>query len=104
MEVETGEGQEAAEASKSEGKASKTEEATKKTEEAAKISKDTQPKKEFSAAESANKALAIPSVRHLSKKHNIDINQVEGTGKDGRVTKGDVLQFMKEEPSKKPSQ
>lgn len=43
---------------------------------------------------SGHKALATPAVRHLSKKHSIDINTVHGTGKDGRVTKEDILSFM----------
>lgn len=41
-----------------------------------------------------NKALATPAVRHLAKKHGIDINMVPGTGKDGRVTKEDMLPFV----------
>jgi len=39
-------------------------------------------------------AQAGPAVRHLAKKNALDINQITGTGKNGRVTKGDVLNFM----------
>lgn len=34
-----------------------------------------------------------PSVRKLSTERGIDPTQVAGTGKDGRVTKGDILQY-----------
>jgi len=39
--------------------------------------------------------LSTPAVRHIAKKENIDINAVPGTGKNGRVTKTDVLNFIK---------
>ena len=31
----------------------------------------------------------------MAKKEGIDISQVPGTGRNGRVTKGDLLDFMK---------
>jgi 2-oxoisovalerate dehydrogenase E2 component (dihydrolipoyl transacylase) len=37
--------------------------------------------------------LATPAVRHLSKKLDIDISQISGSGKDGRVLKEDVQRF-----------
>ena len=39
--------------------------------------------------------MSTPAVRHLAKKEGVDINQVPGTGKNGRVTKGDLLAFIK---------
>ena len=41
-----------------------------------------------------SKALSTPAVRHLAKKEGIDINGVPGTGKNGRVTKTDILNFI----------
>ena len=35
-----------------------------------------------------------PSVRRIIEEHNIDPDAVEGTGKDGRLTKADVIDFM----------
>ena len=39
---------------------------------------------------------AMPAVRRLAAEHNIDISQIGGTGRDGRVTNKDVLAFMKQ--------
>ena len=39
--------------------------------------------------------MSTPAVRHLAKKEGVDINQVPGTGKNGRVTKTDLLAFIK---------
>jgi pyruvate dehydrogenase E2 component (dihydrolipoamide acetyltransferase) len=37
---------------------------------------------------------AMPAVRRLASEHDIDISLLNGTGRDGRVTKKDVLQHM----------
>ena len=37
-----------------------------------------------------------PAVRKLVDENNLDAGQIKGTGKDGRLTKGDVLLFMKD--------
>ncbi|KAH6691281.1 2-oxoacid dehydrogenase acyltransferase [Plectosphaerella plurivora] len=41
-------------------------------------------------------SLATPAVRHLSKEHKIDIADIDGTGKDGRVLKEDIFKFIKQ--------
>ena len=46
-------------------------------------------------ARTGDKALSTPAVRHMAKKEGVDINSVPGTGKSGRVTKTDLLHFIK---------
>lgn len=43
-----------------------------------------------SRSKGENGTLATPAVRHLVKEHNLDVADIEGTGKDGRVLKEDV--------------
>jgi 2-oxoglutarate dehydrogenase E2 component (dihydrolipoamide succinyltransferase) len=38
-----------------------------------------------------------PSVRNLISRKSIDINKIEGTGPDGRITRGDVLLYLERE-------
>jgi len=40
------------------------------------------------------KVLATPAVRALAKQHKVDLGLVTGRGKDGRITKDDLLQFV----------
>ncbi|PSR90473.1 2-oxoacid dehydrogenase acyltransferase [Coniella lustricola] len=40
-------------------------------------------------------ALATPAVRHLCKELKIDILEIDGTGRDGRVLKEDIQKFIK---------
>lgn len=53
------------------------------------ISSDTsaQPKKK-------NSGLVVPAVRLMLREHKVDIEDVEGTGKEGRVLKEDVLRHL----------
>ncbi|MCJ1299236.1 hypothetical protein MMC08_002028 [Hypocenomyce scalaris] len=38
--------------------------------------------------------LVTPALRHMLKKHNINVEDIRGTGKDGRVLKEDVQHYM----------
>jgi len=40
-----------------------------------------------------------PAVRRLLEEHDLDATMVAGTGKDGRLTKADVMAFLKEDDS-----
>jgi len=40
-----------------------------------------------------------PAVRRLLEEHDLDATMVMGTGKDGRITKGDVMAFLKSDDS-----
>jgi len=44
-------------------------------------------------------ALATPAVRHLSKELNVDITQIQGTGREGRVSKEDIYKFVEAKKS-----
>lgn len=44
-----------------------------------------------------------PAVRRIATQSSLDIAAIEGTGKDGRVTKGDVLAALEQGGDKKPA-
>ena len=46
-----------------------------------------------------SKVLATPATRHMAKEHNLDLSRIAGTGRDGRVTKTDVLSFLSNPPA-----
>lgn len=63
------------------------------------VAETAQPAAPVTPAETATdsrpgKALASPAVRRIAREHNVDISQVSGSGKDGRVLKGDILAFV----------
>ncbi len=49
--------------------------------------------------ESAAESLS-PAVRKLVEENNLDASAIEGTGKDGRLTKGDVLEFLEKQKAR----
>jgi 2-oxoglutarate dehydrogenase E2 component (dihydrolipoamide succinyltransferase) len=44
-----------------------------------------------------------PAVRRLIEEHGLDLARINGSGKDGRVTKADVLSHMASEPASAPA-
>src|SRR6266481_7134705 len=49
---------------------------------------------EGATAEELRRTKSSPLVRKIASEHNIDIQQLEGTGMSGRVTKNDILSFI----------
>ena len=47
------------------------------------------------------RALATPAVRRMAAEHNLNLRDIPGTGKDGRVMKEDVIHFMEQLDAKK---
>src|SRR6266496_1001831 len=45
-------------------------------------------------AKTNGKTFVSPVVARIASEHGVDPNQVEGTGRGGRVTKKDILQFI----------
>jgi 2-oxoglutarate dehydrogenase E2 component (dihydrolipoamide succinyltransferase) len=45
-----------------------------------------------------------PAVRRLVVEHDLDPAEIEGTGKGGRLLKGDVLAYIKATPTEEPSE
>lgn len=52
------------------------------------------PSQADSTSSGSSQSLATPAVRAMVKEHKLDIKQIKGSGKDGRVMKEDVLNFM----------
>ncbi len=58
-----------------------------------------QKKAEPDAGEQSRAPKTSPAVRRLLEEHDLDETMVVGSGKDGRITKGDVLSFLKADDS-----
>jgi 2-oxoisovalerate dehydrogenase E2 component (dihydrolipoyl transacylase) len=43
---------------------------------------------------------AVPSVRHIAKEHHVDLVNITGTGKDGRILKEDILTALEQDKYK----
>lgn len=81
--------------------------AEKEKEKAEKKPEKKEPKKKKERPQLSPRSLS-PSVRNLISQRNIDINKIEGTGPDGRITRGDVLLYIErtaeKTPEKKPEE
>ena len=81
--------------------------AAKENEKAAKKPAEKMAEKESQRPPLSPQSLA-PSVRNLISQKNIDINKIEGSGPDGRITRGDVLLYIErtaeKPPEKKPAE
>ncbi|MEP5765650.1 MAG: 2-oxoglutarate dehydrogenase complex dihydrolipoyllysine-residue succinyltransferase [Halieaceae bacterium] len=55
------------------------------------------------ATTSSDEAQLGPAARRLAEEHNIDTSRVNGTGKDGRITKEDLLKYIKSGAGAKPA-
>ncbi|HYW76587.1 MAG TPA: 2-oxoglutarate dehydrogenase complex dihydrolipoyllysine-residue succinyltransferase [Gammaproteobacteria bacterium] len=75
----------------------KEEPAKEKEEPGKKASAESEPSK----TTGADKPLS-PSVRRLVEEHNLDPSTIPASGRDGRLTKADVLSFMEKGPSSAP--
>jgi 2-oxoglutarate dehydrogenase E2 component (dihydrolipoamide succinyltransferase) len=69
---------------------------------------DSVPAVQQTPAESAtDEALLSPAVRKLITEYALDPQQISGTGKAGRITKGDVLEYLAQQlqqPERRPEQ
>ena len=72
-----------------------------KAEAAPKEEKKESAKDEPAASEDEDLKLS-PAVRKMVNDHNIDASQIEGTGKEGRILKEDVINFIEKGGSNKP--
>ncbi|KAK0550778.1 hypothetical protein OC846_003545 [Tilletia horrida] len=48
----------------------------------------------FAPTRSGEDILATPAVRRLSRDHGVQLGDIQGNGKDGRITKEDVLRYI----------
>jgi pyruvate dehydrogenase E2 component (dihydrolipoamide acetyltransferase) len=53
------------------------------------------------AATTNGKTFVSPVVARIASEHGVDPNQVQGTGRGGRVTKKDILDFIESRPSRR---
>ncbi|HXV61907.1 MAG TPA: dihydrolipoyllysine-residue succinyltransferase [Vicinamibacteria bacterium] len=45
-----------------------------------------------------------PLVRKMAEEHGIDLSELTGTGRDGRISKGDVLEFLEKRKAAPPAE
>ena len=57
-----------------------------------------------STAERGGHIRAMPSIRRLAAEHDIDLASVEGTGRNGRITRKDVLAVLEKAQAAEPAE
>jgi len=72
----------------------KTEEQVQETAEDGKVEDSKEEKPLTAKEEVATRVIAMPSVRKFARENGVDIRKVKGTGKNGRILKDDVIQYM----------
>jgi 2-oxoisovalerate dehydrogenase E2 component (dihydrolipoyl transacylase) len=53
--------------------------------------------------EGAEKVLAAPAVRRIASEYKVDLKNVQGTGRDGRVLKEDIMAYVNSKGQQAPS-
>ncbi|MFI5112817.1 MAG: 2-oxoglutarate dehydrogenase, E2 component, dihydrolipoamide succinyltransferase [Terriglobales bacterium] len=53
--------------------------------------------------EEGERIRSSPLVRRIARENNIDLNQVQGTGLGGRITKEDIVRFVEHPPAQRPA-
>lgn len=69
----------------------------------AKEEKAPEPKKPAQKEQPSLNLQMSPATRRMAEEENLDVGAIEGTGKDGRVTKEDLINFMSESPAPAPA-
>jgi pyruvate dehydrogenase E2 component (dihydrolipoamide acetyltransferase) len=67
------------------------------------VAETSAPPEPVAAEPSGNGKFVSPVVARIASEHNIDPNQVPGTGRGGRVTKQDILAFVEQGPRPTPA-
>lgn len=52
----------------------------------------------------AKRSLIGPAVRRLVREHNVDLDELSGSGRGGRITRDDVLHFLESQPKQSSPQ
>lgn len=86
-----------------EKKASEAEEDEEDTDEEEEDKESNSSKKTEQKSSGKASAKLSPAVRALVDENDVDVSKVEGSGKDGRVTKGDVLSYLENQEFEKKS-
>ncbi len=60
---------------------------------------ETEPEEEVAESKSKSEPVLSPAARRLAQEEHADVSQLSGSGRGGRITKGDVLRQVRQGPS-----